>query len=43
MSLFDTLNLKPELNQAIQELEYANPTEIQEQAIPVLMSGKDML
>ncbi|MBW6472465.1 MAG: DEAD/DEAH box helicase, partial [Anaerolineaceae bacterium] len=43
MSLFETLNLKPELNQAIQELEYENPTEIQEQAIPVLMSGKDML
>lgn len=43
MSLFDTLNLKPELNQAIQELEYETPTEIQEQAIPVLMSGKDML
>jgi ATP-dependent RNA helicase DeaD len=43
MSLFETLNLKPALNQAIQELEYVNPTEIQTQAIPVLMSGKDML
>jgi len=43
MNLFETLNLKPELNQAIQELEYETPTEIQEQAIPVLMSGKDML
>ncbi len=43
MSLFETLNLKPELNQAILELEYETPTEIQEQAIPVLMSGKDML
>jgi len=43
MSLFEILNLKPELNQAIQELEYVNPTEIQERAIPVLMTGKDML
>lgn len=43
MSLFETLNLKPDLNQAIQELEFVNPTEIQQQAIPVLMSGKDML
>jgi len=43
MSLFETLNLRPELNQAIQELEFVNPTEIQIQAIPVLMSGKDMM
>jgi ATP-dependent RNA helicase DeaD len=43
MSLFETLNLKPELNQAVQELEYVNPTDIQQLAIPVLMSGKDML
>ncbi|MDX9850966.1 MAG: DEAD/DEAH box helicase [Anaerolineaceae bacterium] len=43
MNLFETLNLKPELNQAVQELEFVNPTEIQQQAIPVLMSGKDML
>lgn len=43
MSLFETLNLKPELNQAIQELEFVNPTEIQQQAIPVLMEGKDVL
>lgn len=43
MSLFDTLNLRPELNQAIQELEFVNPTEIQQQAIPVLLSGKDVM
>lgn len=43
MSLFETLNLKPELNQAIQELAYEQPTEIQEQAIPALLSGKDVL
>lgn len=43
MSLFDTLNLRPELNQAIQELEFVNPTEIQQQAIPVLLGGKDVM
>lgn len=43
MSLFETLNLRPELNQAIQELEFVNPTEIQQQAIPVLMDGKDVM
>ncbi len=43
MSLFETLNLRPELNQAIQELEFVNPTEIQQQAIPVLLNGKDVM
>jgi ATP-dependent RNA helicase DeaD len=43
MSLFETLNLRPELNQAIQELEFVNPTEIQVQAIPVLMNGRDVM
>jgi len=43
MNLFDSLNLKPELMQAIQELEYSQPTEIQVAAIPALLSGKDVL
>lgn len=43
MSLFETLNLKPELMQAIQEMEYDQPTEIQTAAIPPLMSGQDVL
>jgi len=43
MNLFDSLNLKPELMRAIQELEYTQPTEIQVAAIPVLLSGKDVL
>ncbi len=43
MSLFEELNLKPELNKAIQELEFENPTEIQQQAIPELLNGKDVV
>jgi len=43
MSIFETLNLKPELMQAIQELEYDQPTEIQVAAIPALLSGQDVL
>ncbi|PKO14783.1 MAG: RNA helicase [Chloroflexi bacterium HGW-Chloroflexi-10] len=43
MNLFETLNLKPELLQAVQALEYENPTEIQVQAIPALLEGRDVL
>ena len=43
MSIFETLNLKPELMSAIQELGYDQPTEIQVAAIPALMSGQDIL
>ncbi|HHX07075.1 MAG TPA: DEAD/DEAH box helicase, partial [Erysipelothrix sp.] len=40
---FNELNLKPELLQAIEELGYYEPTEIQEQAIPAVLAGKDVL
>ena len=43
MNLFDTLNLKPELISAIQELGYDEPTEIQVAAIPALLAGQDIL
>ena len=43
MNLFDTLNLKPELMQAIQELDFTQPTEIQTAAIPALLAGQDVL
>lgn len=39
MSLFETLGLRPEILEAIQHLGYTQPTPIQEQAIPVLLSG----
>ncbi|MEN9570496.1 MAG: hypothetical protein RL172_1727 [Bacteroidota bacterium] len=39
MNGFEALGLKDELLQAITELGFENPTPIQEQAIPVLLSG----
>ncbi len=39
MTTFEALGLKTELLQAVTELGFVNPTPIQEQAIPVLLSG----
>jgi len=39
MTTFEALGLKTEILQSIQELGFVNPTPIQEQAIPVLLSG----
>ena len=40
---FDELGLAPELLQAISEQGYTTPTPIQAQAIPVVLSGKDLM
>lgn len=40
---FDTLGLGPELLQTIREAGYSTPTPIQEQAIPVVLQGRDVL
>ncbi len=40
---FETLNLDPLIMQAIAESGYTTPTEIQQQAIPVVISGRDVL
>ena len=40
---FDALGLSPELLQAINEAGYSTPTPIQEQAIPVVLQGRDVL
>jgi len=40
---FNELGLSPELLQAITDAGYTNPTPIQEQAIPVVASGRDLL
>jgi len=40
---FDELGLDGQLLRAIAELGYEQPTPIQEQAIPVLLSGRDLL
>ncbi len=40
---FDELELDPAILQAVQEQGYTNPTPIQEQAIPAVLTGKDLL
>jgi ATP-dependent RNA helicase RhlE len=40
---FETLNLDPALTQAIQDQGYETPTPIQSQAIPLVLSGQDLL
>lgn len=40
---FTKFNLRPELLQAIEEKGYSKPTPIQEQAIPFVLTGKDLL
>jgi ATP-dependent RNA helicase RhlE len=43
ISLFSELSLRPELQQAIADQGYTTPTPIQAQAIPLLLSGRDLL
>lgn len=43
MSYFNDLNFKPELLKAIQELSFSDATAIQQQAMPVLLEGKDVI
>ncbi len=40
---FPELNLSPEVLQAVSDAGYTNPTPIQEQAIPHVQSGRDLL
>ncbi|MBK0401756.1 DEAD/DEAH box helicase [Adhaeribacter sp. BT258] len=42
MTTFADLNLKPELLQRLQEMQYHTPTPIQETAIPILLEGRDV-
>ncbi len=41
--LFSDLDLIEPLQRALRDLNYENPTPIQEQAIPILLAGKDLL
>ena len=43
MSAFRELGLAPEIQQALEELGYEEPTPIQEQAIPELLAGHDVI
>ena len=40
---FDSLNLAPEILKAIQEQGYTQPTPIQQQAIPLVLEGRDLM
>lgn len=40
---FDSLGLTTEILAALQEQNFTNPTPIQQQAIPVVLSGKDLI
>jgi ATP-dependent RNA helicase RhlE len=40
---FHALGLHPSLVQATREMKYAQPTPIQEQAIPAILSGRDLI
>jgi superfamily II DNA/RNA helicase len=40
---FESLNLHPSILRAIEEAGYTNPTPIQEQAIPEIMAGHDIM
>ncbi len=41
--IFEELNLSSSLLKALVDLEFVNPTPIQEKAFPVVMSGKDVI
>jgi len=43
MTPFRELGLQPEIQTALDELGYTEPTAIQEQAIPELLAGKDVI
>ena len=43
MKSFTELRLAPELNSALKEMNFTQPTEIQARAIPVAMMGKDLI
>ena len=43
MPAFNDLGLKQEILQALDELGYEEPTPIQEQAIPELLGGHDVI
>lgn len=40
---FSHLGLAPEINQAVVEQGYDKPTPIQEQAIPAILEGRDVM
>src|SRR6202012_1254323 len=42
-SSFSTFNLDSKINQLLQEIGYETPTPVQQQAIPIILEGRDVL
>ncbi|HNX93515.1 MAG TPA: DEAD/DEAH box helicase, partial [Holophaga sp.] len=40
---FEALGLMPELLRAVREQGYETPTPVQEQAIPIILKGRDLM
>jgi len=40
---FTDFNFKPFINEALQEIKFIKPTEVQEKLIPVVLSGRDLV
>ncbi len=43
MTEFESMNLRPELLSALKKINFEKPTEVQERAIPEVLSGKDVV
>ncbi|EQD63184.1 DEAD/DEAH box helicase domain protein [mine drainage metagenome] len=43
MTKFDAFNLRSELLDALNEMKFMEPTEVQEKAIPLALEGKDLI
>ncbi|WP_333565162.1 DEAD/DEAH box helicase, partial [Streptococcus parasuis] len=40
---FTDMKLKPYLQEALKEIKFVQPTEVQEKLIPVVLSGRDLI
>ena len=40
---FNDFNFKPYIREALAELKFKNPTEVQQKLIPVVRSGRDLV
>ncbi len=40
---FTDMKLKPYIQEALKEINFVQPTEVQEKLIPVVLSGRDLI
>lgn len=43
MTTFETFQIKSEILESLREMNFINPTEVQERAIPLVLEGKDII